>query len=143
MQALVATHESQGARSDDFDWCIDGELVWLPEVCPNGRRGAICDCVRAFAGVSSHRYTTTAVVREVDGLTIRSCLDIVRYSLAAQGLPAAWVPAAVDRMLLLAANTPPGVLLERKLDVVAPRFDRHTGRLLPSVHLEGGLKRAA
>jgi hypothetical protein len=46
-------------------------------------------------------------------------------------------------MLLLAEATPAGVVLERKLDVVAPRFDRRTGRLLPRVHLEGGTRRHA
>ena len=143
MRVLVATHESQGARSDDVDWCTEGELVWLPDPCPTGRRGGTCDCVRTFAGVSSHRRTTTAVVRELDGLTIGSYLDIVRYSLRAQGLPDAWVSEAVDRMLLLAEGSAPGVVMERKLDVVAPRFDRRTGRLLPRVHLERGVRRRA
>lgn len=143
MKALVATRESQGRRSDDFDWCTDGELVWLPDPCPEGRRGGGCECVRAFAGVSSHRRTTTAVVREVDGLTIRSCLDIVRYSLTAQGLPTTWVERAVDRMLLLAQGAAAGVVMERKLHVVAPRFDRRTGQLLPREHLEGGLRPSA
>jgi hypothetical protein len=143
MRVLIATRESQGARSDDFDWCTDGELVWLPEPCPTGRRGGSCDCVHAFAGVSSHRRTTTAVVRELEGLTIRSCIQMVRYSLAAEGLPDAWVTRAVDRMLLLASGIEPGTVMERKLDIVAPRFDRRTGRLQPKVHLEGGVHRSA
>lgn len=143
MRALVATRESQGARSDDFDWCIEGELVWLPEPCPTGRRGGSCECARAFAGVSSHRRTTTAVVRDVEGLTVRSCVDMVRYSLAAEGLPDAWVPPAVDRMLLLAQSAAVGAVLERKLDRVAPRFDHRTGRLLSRVHLDGGLRPTA
>jgi hypothetical protein len=143
MRALVATRESQGVRSDDFDWCIEGELVWLPDPCPTGRRGGSCDCVRAFAGVSSHRRTTTAAVREVEGLTVRSCIDMVRYSLAAEGLPDAWVPGAVDRMLLLADGAAAGIVMERRLDRVAPRFNHRTGRLLSRVHLEGGLKPTA
>jgi hypothetical protein len=143
MRALVATKVSQGARSDDFHWCTEGELVWLPEPCPTGRRTGVCDCVRAFAGVSSHRRTTTAVVRELEGLTSASCVDIVRYGLAAEGLPGTWVARAVDRMLLLAAGSRPGTVMERKLELVAPRFDLHTGRLLPREHLEGGLKPTA
>jgi hypothetical protein len=143
MKALIATRQSQGARSDDFHWCTDGELVWLPDPCPTGRRGGVCDCVRVFAGVSSHRRTTTAVVGQLEGLTIRSCIDMVRYSLAREGLSDAWVPRAVDRMLRLAEGTAEGVVLERKLDVVAPRFDHRTGRLLPRGHLEGGLKPTA
>lgn len=143
MKALIATRASQGVRSDDFDWCIEGELVWLPDPCPTGRRGGVCDCVRAFAGVSSHRRTTTAVVGELEGLTIQSCVDMVRYSLRTEGLPDGWVPRAVDRMLRLAEGVSAGVVMERKLDVVAPRFDRRTGRLLPKVHLEGGLKPSA
>ena len=143
MKALIATRESQGARSDDFDWCTEGELVWLPDPCPTGRRGGSCDCVRAFAGVSSHRRTTTAVVRDIEGLTVQSCIEMVRYSLREERLPDAWVAHAVDRMLRLAAGTASGVVMERKLDVVAPRFDRRTRRLLPKVHLEGGLKPTA
>jgi hypothetical protein len=142
MRVLVATRQSQGARSDDIDWCIEGELVWLPEPCPDGRRRGTCDCVRTFAGVASHRRTTTAVVRDVDGLTMSACIDMIRYSLKQQGLPDTWVEDAVDRMVQLAGASAVGVVLERKLDVVAPRFERRTGRLLPRVHLEGGRRRA-
>src|SRR3954451_11628349 len=127
MRALVATRESQGARRGDFDWCTEGELVWLPDPCPTGRRGGACDCVRALAGVSTHRRTTTAVVRELEGLTARSYVDMIRYSLAAEGLPDAWVPRAVDRMLLLAGDAAEGTVMERRLDKVAPRFDHRTG----------------
>jgi hypothetical protein len=143
MRVLVATRESQGTRPDDVHWCTEGELVWLPDPCPDGRRRGTCDCVRTFAGVASHRRTTTAMVRDLDGLTVEACLDMIRYSLKQQGLPDHWVQDAVDRMLLLAEATAVGVVLERKLDVVAPRFDRRTGRLLPRVHLEGGTRRRA
>jgi hypothetical protein len=143
VRALVATRQSQGERRDDFAWCTEGELVWLPEPCPTARRSGACDCARAFAGVSSHRRTTTAIVREVEGLTVASFVDIVRYGLAAEGLPSAWVPRAVDRMLALAAGSRPGTVMERKLEIVAPRFEARTGRLLSRVHLEGGLKPSA
>ena len=143
MRALIATRVSQGARSDDFDWCTEGELVWLPEVCPTGRHGGTCQCVRSFSGVSSHRRTTTAVVRDIEGLTLHSCIQMVRYSLAAEGLPDAWVPRAVDRMLAIATDFAPGTVLERRLDMVGPRFDAHTRRLLPKAHLARGVRHSA
>jgi hypothetical protein len=33
MKILVATALTQGASTDDYHYCIEGELVWLQEPC--------------------------------------------------------------------------------------------------------------
>lgn len=89
MRVLTATSRTQGDRRDDHCHAVDGELVSLPVLectCPG------CGCDRAFAGLDSHRSTTTCVVaeRDLDPAALRRA---VARSLAAQG----WIdPAAVD-----------------------------------------------
>jgi hypothetical protein len=68
MKLLTATREGQGERQGDFCHAVEGELVLVWFACatdgddPHGR----CGCGRAFAGMSSLRATTTAVVRDLD-----------------------------------------------------------------------------
>src|SRR4051812_50228392 len=68
MKLLTATRAGQGDRTGDFCFAVEGELVLLGLVCatdeadPDGG----CGCGRAFAGMSSHRATTTALVRDLD-----------------------------------------------------------------------------
>ena len=38
MKVFVATRETQGARPSDFNSCIDGELVWMLDPCPESKR---------------------------------------------------------------------------------------------------------
>ncbi len=68
MKVLQATSRTQGQRSNDFDFCRDGELVVLPAlVCCDGRGpDGPCGCGRALAGVDSQSGTTTAVVADAD-----------------------------------------------------------------------------
>ena len=59
MYVLAATRETQGLRDDDYVWTVDGELVFVPTFeC----RDRSCGCNRGFAGVTSRRATTTAVI---------------------------------------------------------------------------------
>jgi hypothetical protein len=84
MRVLAATTKTQGQRPGDFFWCIEGELVIPPlKVCNQdweardlgtGDTGG-CGCGRAFTGLGSGKYTTTAEVRELD-------TDLVRYTAA-------------------------------------------------------------
>jgi hypothetical protein len=68
MKLLTATREGQGERDGDFCHAVEGELVLVWFACaadgddPHGR----CGCGRSFAGMSSLRATTTAVVRDLD-----------------------------------------------------------------------------
>ncbi|WP_442880714.1 DUF7715 family protein [Aeromicrobium sp.] len=66
MKVLTATTLTNGERDNDFDWCTPGELVMFGAICDcdqldpdNG-----CGCGRAFAGVHSHRATTTALIED-------------------------------------------------------------------------------
>lgn len=65
MNVLVATARTQGTGPGDFCWTVEGELVYLGPVCGRDRDDPDdggCGCGRAFAGLSSQRSTTTALV---------------------------------------------------------------------------------
>jgi hypothetical protein len=91
MKVFAATSRTQGQRGNDFHWCVEGELVHFSAVCaadlddPDGG----CGCGRAFAGLNSHRATTTAIVREIEGFTREDYVEAIRSSLAQQG----WDPS--------------------------------------------------
>jgi len=128
MKVLTATHATQGQRANDFDWCVDGELVMQPTfVCgtdaadPDGG----CGCGRSWAGLNSHRATTTAVVADLP-LSLADYVEAVRSSLEAGG----WWPGYVDdcdvqemvvELLDIAEAHPVGVVLEKRLAAVASR----------------------
>ena len=93
MKVIVATSATQGARPSDSTECVEGELVWLRDVCPASRRNPYgrCECARSFSGMSSNGYTTTALVRDFPGLTPAG---IVLGALAAATLE--FLPLPVD-----------------------------------------------
>jgi hypothetical protein len=66
VKVLLATTLDNGERSDDYNWCIEGEIVTFGVICDRDRRDpeSTCGCSRGFSGLSSHRATTTALVRE-------------------------------------------------------------------------------
>jgi hypothetical protein len=69
MKLLTATREGQGERDGDFCHAVEGELVLVWFVCATDRDhpgDGRCGCGRAFAGMSSLRATTTALVRDLD-----------------------------------------------------------------------------
>lgn len=125
MKVLTATDADQGARNGDFTWTIEGELVRIGEPCArdvyNPEGG--CGCSRAFAGLSSLRATTTAVVRELDlsradvltalhgSLVSAGYLDEVLDAEQRQGLD-----AEVDFLLEVAAACDTGAVLGRSFD---------------------------
>jgi hypothetical protein len=81
VRVLTATPATQGDRPDDVCFTTDGELVSLPVLecsCPD------CGCARAFAGLESHRATTTCRVSDVP-LTADELRDAVVRSLAEGG----------------------------------------------------------
>ena len=79
MKVLVATERGQGTRPDDYSWTVEGELVRLDD-CPD----RYCRCT-GFAGVESHRATSTALVVEREDLTAELLADIFERSWAAGG----------------------------------------------------------
>lgn len=125
MKALVATRATQGQRASDCMECVDGELLWMTDVCPYSRAhpDGECPCGRSFRGLASDGATTTAVIRDVRGLTrehyvdaLRSCIDCndeCSCIVDTEGL--------VDAMLALARNLPDGAVIERRVDVLKIR----------------------
>jgi hypothetical protein len=124
MKVLVATSDSQGHRDSDFCFCIEGELVTVGLVCaadeqdPDGG----CGCGRSFAGLNSHKATTTAKVHEVE-LSEEDYVEALRSSLEQQGWPtedveelAAWLTELVD-------SWPVGAIVERRLDDISLRTE--------------------
>jgi hypothetical protein len=91
MKVLVATARTQGARDNDYNWCIEGELVRIGEVCALNRAepDGGCGCGRGFGGLNSQRATTTAMVADTP-LGRAEYVEAVRSSLQQQG----WDPCA-------------------------------------------------
>ena len=119
MRVFVATSATQGARATDFAYCIEGELVWLHPVCTASARDpyGACGCGRSFSGLSSSRHTTTALVRDIPGLTRQEYVDASAAGLELMG----WCPDCsdllsaefVDWLLAAAGTLPEGTVVER------------------------------
>ncbi|KFU75976.1 hypothetical protein SAMN04489729_1901 [Amycolatopsis lurida] len=124
MKLLVATAKTQGARENDFDHCVEGELLWVAPPCGDGESSpdSRCGCGRAFGGLSSHRGTTTALVADLPGFTFSDYADALRSSLAAQGWPPEAAEDVATDLLALASEWEVGTVLERRDDWFAERL---------------------
>jgi hypothetical protein len=93
VKVLVATDRTQGDRSDDYSFCVPGELLWLPYVCCTDRRDPRggCGCGRGFGGLTTHRATTTGEVVDRD-FTEDDLRLAIRTSLGDQG----WLPDSLS-----------------------------------------------
>lgn len=70
MKVLVSTKETQGARSNDFSWVPEGELVKTSgSECSSGTVDDQCGCTRAFVGMTTSSACTTAKVIEMVDVT--------------------------------------------------------------------------
>ncbi|WP_340683015.1 hypothetical protein LCL61_30795 [Amycolatopsis coloradensis] len=124
MKLLVATSKTQGTRKNDFDHCVEGELLWIAPCCDDGESSpdSDCGCGRAFGGLSSHRGTTTALIAELPGFTYSDYAEALRSSLAAQG----WPPEAAEELaaglLAFASGWEVGTVIERRDDCFAERL---------------------
>jgi hypothetical protein len=125
MNLLTATSKTQGARASDFCLAIEGELVWVREVCRKDRDDADgpCGCGRAFAGLNSHEATTTAEIRDLplDRGDVVVALRGYRESAGLQRIPLYLLEPEVDEVLAWLDRWPPGTIVERRLDDVLPR----------------------
>ena len=82
MRVLVATNELQGTTPGDYAHTVAGELVTASVTqcdCPD------CGCDRGFAGLASHRATTTAMVVEHPHITTSDLRDAICDYLVAGG----------------------------------------------------------
>jgi hypothetical protein len=134
MKVLVATHAGQGMRPSDFCWTDDGELAGFPVVCDTDNRPGAdpdsgCGCGRAFAGLTSHKATTTAKVADWPDLTAEHLFTLYRRSLDDGGWTQAlgeddanrWADQDVRKILEIAAPLPPGTVLELRGEYVQVR----------------------
>jgi hypothetical protein len=123
LKLLTATNAGQGLRDNDFHWCVEGELVHIGMVCardqddPDGG----CGCGRSFAGLNSHRATTTAMVREIPGFTEDDYVLAVRSSLEQQGCDPSFAEHEAALLRCLVRDWPVGVIVERRLDEIVVR----------------------
>jgi hypothetical protein len=129
MKLLTATTETQGQRDSDFTWCVPGEVVTASSfICdtdgddPDGG----CGCGRAFSGLNSHRATTTAVVKDVDGYTFEDLAVAVWAHLqhsgwAAIGLTTTDAVRLAAEIAETADGYDEGTVLETRLGELAPR----------------------
>jgi hypothetical protein len=127
MKLLTATALTQGQRDNDYHWCIEGELIRFDIVCARDARDPDggCGCGRGFAGMSSMRATTTALVRDLpmDRLDVHIALAA---SLHAAGFlvdpdDLASVADAADELMAIADTFDVGDVIERRLDEIRVR----------------------
>lgn len=94
MLVLEATSKRQGERDGDYHWCIDGELAYQPGIdCASPG----CGCDRGWAGVDSHRATTTVQVVDRSDFTVKDLASQLAVSLCDGG----WIetPDPTDEMV--------------------------------------------
>ncbi|GAA5119938.1 hypothetical protein GCM10023339_34530 [Alloalcanivorax gelatiniphagus] len=127
MRILVATHRTNGHAPGDHHHCVDGEIVYMQEPCASDRRDpdGPCGCGRGFAGTSSHRATSTALVVEVD-LSPEDVDEALRSSLDAGGwLDPAFCTSTMAREMVrelvadmqrVALHFPLGTVVRRRID---------------------------
>jgi hypothetical protein len=105
VKILVATCHTQGVEPRDYNYCIEGELVWIQDPCDRDMRDPAqpcgCGCGRGFAGAASHRATTTAMVLAF------------QTSLGDGGWPTQWAADITDENLEIAAQMPVGSIITR------------------------------
>lgn len=123
IKVLIATSETQGARENDYNWCVEGELVWLAPVCARDREDPDggCGCARGFAGLNSHRATTTAMVRTIEGLTHEDYVEALRSSMDQQGYEPGSAAQIADILIDLVSEWPDGTVVEHRLDYIQTR----------------------
>jgi len=127
MRILTATSRTQGQRASDFHWCIEGEVVTpVRVICDRDRElgpDGGCGCGRSFAGLSSHKATTTAIVREISGYTLEDLTEAVRSYRQQAGCDDGQAEAEAEAALIAetAARYDEGTILELRLDDIVVR----------------------
>jgi hypothetical protein len=128
VRILVATGLTQGVKHNDYNHCVEGELVWIQEACSRDKDDpdGACGCGRGFAGVASHRATTTAMVVESE-MSREEMVLAFRTSLRDGGWPVEWAEGVADENLEIASWAPVGTVIERRLDDFCVRAVRLGG----------------
>lgn len=125
MRVLVATHHTNGTAPGDYDFCVEGELVYMQDPCGRDLRDpdGPCGCGRGFCGMNSHHATSTAKVVEIK-LSEDDVREALTSSLEAGGwispsvppdLAVAMVEQALEDMRRVADHFPLGSVVRRRL----------------------------
>lgn len=124
MRVIVATERTQGDKPGDYCFTVEGELVRLPWMeCDSPG----CGCNRGFAGLSSHRATTTARVVNQPELKKEAYLELLLDNAVASGFGPVddelrrLVADEARQLMALAQELPLGSVLERLGDQTAVR----------------------
>jgi hypothetical protein len=128
-RVLVATHEKQGQRKNDFCWATDGELVTLPMECDGEAVDGGCGCRRCFSGVESFRSTTTAKVVDRPDMDKAALTAVLAESLDKAGWAkslskktvASWAKRDAAELLRIAARFHIGDVVEKRGNAVQVR----------------------
>ena len=112
MKVLIATSRTQGERGGDFCRAVPGELVIDLGRCNDATK---CECVvgRAFLGLGSGHFTTTAVVVDLPFLDRRTYVRLLADSVTLRGVSTALLVAVAEISLRAARNRPVGTVVER------------------------------
>ncbi len=123
MKVLVATAETQGERDTDYHWAVEGELVWIQEPCATDLRRMpnACGCGRGFAGLASHRATSTVKVVDRPELSFDDYTEAIRTSIGDGGWPTEWAPDLAVALADFATEWETGAILERDIWVFESR----------------------
>jgi hypothetical protein len=134
MKVLVATAETQGERETDYNWTVEGELVWIQEPCATDMRRLpnACGCGRGFAGLASHRATSTVKVVDRPQLTLAEYTTAIRTGIGDGGWAPEWAEIIAQDLLAFAAAWEDGAVIERDIWVFEARqgFATEGGTLL-------------
>lgn len=124
MKAFVATTLTQGTRTGDFGYGVEGELVAVGVTCrkdsADPARGE-CGCGRSFAGLSSQRATTTATVKDIP-LTASEYEETMRDGLVALGWPLEDAGEVAEVLAEIAHSLPEGTVVGRVGDEILVRW---------------------
>ena len=122
MKVLVATHETQGKRKNDFSWTTDGEPVLFGFECDGERVDGSCGCRRALVGAHSMKATTTFKVAEMPGLNKQDFMDICNAHLQKAGWTGLTAEGlCMDELLKIADRFPINAVLEKRGGIVQVR----------------------
>lgn len=129
MKVLVASELGQGTRPSDVMNAIEGELVYMVDVCPDSRQfpyGPQCDCGITFFGIFSGEVTSTALVRDLEGLTYEgyvACLETTHGDAVRGGCTCGFDAEGIASALIaIAAPLREGTVVERCVDRVRVRL---------------------
>lgn len=76
---------------------------------------------RSWAGLNTHRATTTAIIREIDGIDLDDYTEAVSSSLEQQGGDTSEAGNIAERLAALAAGHPVGSVFGHRLSVLYVR----------------------